>query len=84
MKAVRDVSSAMKGQSLSHMMPLLICGSGIEPSVHAGILDNCFLKFNLQNVIFPESILRQQVTTSSFIIPRDPDLNAEYVYKNRV
>ena len=33
-------------------------------------------------LFFPESILRQQVTISLFILPRDPDLNAEYVYKN--
>lgn len=70
----------LKGHSLSHLMLLwaVICDSGIWPSLHGSVLDNCFLKRNLQIAgcfCPPETILRQQVS-KFFKISCDPDLNS--------
>lgn len=69
MMPMKDVRSAVKRHGLSHLMPLraVIRGPGIWPSLSLppGILDNCFLKCNLQVAPSSESILRQLVSPNS-------------------
>jgi len=69
MIAVKDVSSAMRGHDLSHLMPFwaVICGSFAQPSLPGGILDNCFLKFNLQAVFSLKVFLCRYINNRYFV-----------------